>query len=207
MEVDPSLMKKPTRLPLGLFGHIWEDFVTNSSRIGSTGFHALVVHRFGVWTLEVAPHRWTRAPLTLIYNGMAGFVRNFYGMELPRDTKIGRRVQIIPKHCITIHHTAEIGDDCMIRQNVSIGAAERYGQAPKLGHHVEVGAGAVLIGDIRIGSNVRIGPNAVVTVDVPDGAVVVAPAARVLLAKRVRTCAQRGIERQAEYAASAASQN
>ena len=36
-----------------------------------------------------------------------------------------------------------------------------------------IGAGAVILGNIRIGNNVRIGANAVVTHDIPDNSVAV----------------------------------
>ena len=53
--------------------------------------------------------------------------------------------------------------------------------APILGDNVSIGAGAKLIGKIRIGNNVKIGANAIVVEDVPDGATVVAPKARIIV--------------------------
>lgn len=41
-----------------------------------------------------------------------------------------------------------------------------------------IGAGAVILGNIRIGNNVRIGANAVVTHDIPDNSVAVGVPAR-----------------------------
>jgi serine O-acetyltransferase len=51
---------------------------------------------------------------------------------------------------------------------------------PRLGGHVDVGAGAKLIGPITIGDHARIGANAVVTRDVPAGATAVGIPARIL---------------------------
>ncbi|MDR2798933.1 MAG: serine O-acetyltransferase, partial [Treponema sp.] len=42
-----------------------------------------------------------------------------------------------------------------------------------IGDNVEIGAGAIIIGNIKIGNNVMIGANAVVTKDVPDDCTVV----------------------------------
>jgi serine O-acetyltransferase len=45
--------------------------------------------------------------------------------------------------------------------------------APQIGDHVDIGAGAKLLGNIRIGNHVRIGANAVVLCDVPDHSIAV----------------------------------
>lgn len=106
-------------------------------------------------------------------------VRNVYGIEIPRTTSLGHRVKIAHQSGIVIHPDAVIGDDCVIRQNVSIGAAAgdaaRFtGQAPVLGRNVSVGAGAVIVGGITVGDNAVIGPNVTVISNVPEGARVMA---------------------------------
>lgn len=148
------------------------------------GRQALAVHRFGVWKHAVEP-KILRMPFTLIYRILYGFVRNFYGIELPLQTRIGRRVVIAHQHGIIVHPNAVIGDDCVIRQGVTIGqGAATPGlpppPAPKLGNRVLIGAGAVLMGDITIGDDVTIGPNVVVMTNVPARAIVTAPPARIL---------------------------
>jgi len=76
---------------------------------------------------------------------------------------------------IVIHGDAEIGDDCIIRQGVTIGNRylDRPFDAPRLGARVNVGAGAKILGPVSIGDDVRIGANAVVLSDVPSGATAV----------------------------------
>lgn len=145
------------------------------------GFRALAVHRFGNWVDTVRP-RFFRAVLDRIYVAMYRYVRNQYTIELPRTTKVGRRLIIGHSGSIVIHFASIIGDDCIIRQNVTIGAPspETYLDAPVIGSRVEVGAGAAIIGKIVIGDDVRIGPNAVVTTNVPAGSLVVAPPARII---------------------------
>jgi serine O-acetyltransferase len=51
---------------------------------------------------------------------------------------------------------------------------------PHLGGHVDVGAGAKILGGIRIGDHAQIGANAVVVEDVPEGATAVGVAARIV---------------------------
>ena len=69
-----------------------------------------------------------------------------------------------------IHKDAIIGENCIIRQNVTIAGATQKGitGAPIIGDNVELNAGCVIVGPIRIGSNARIGANAVVNKDIPD---------------------------------------
>ena len=79
---------------------------------------------------------------------------------------------------IFISRYAEIGENCWIYQNVTIGEVNK--KAPVIGDNCLIGAGAVLIGDIKIGNNVKIGAGAVVNRDVPDNCTVVSPPMRVI---------------------------
>ena len=85
-----------------------------------------------------------------------------------------------------IHPNVEMGDDCLIRQNVAIGAPshERCKEAPKLGSRVQVGSGAAILGNIAIGDDARIGPNAVVMTHVPAGAAAFGNPARIVVAPK-----------------------
>jgi serine O-acetyltransferase len=108
------------------------------------------------------------------------YVRNHYGIELPAETRVGRRFMIGHQGGIVVHPNARIGDECVIRQGCTIGAAAEHNvqEAPVLGNGVQMGAGAVVIGRVRVGDNVRIGPNAVVTRSVAANSVVMAPPPR-----------------------------
>lgn len=77
---------------------------------------------------------------------------------------------------IYISRYAQIGKNCCIYQNVTIGEVDK--KAPVIGDNCLIGAGAVLIGNIRIGSNVKIGAGAVVSQDVPDHCTVVSAPVR-----------------------------
>jgi serine O-acetyltransferase len=95
---------------------------------------------------------------------------------------VGRRVIIEHQSGIVIHGDAVIGDDCIIRQGVTIGnrRLNRPLDAPRLGNRVSVGAGAKLLGSIHVGDGAQIGANAVVFEDVPAGAAAVGVPARIV---------------------------
>lgn len=78
---------------------------------------------------------------------------------------------------IVIAPDAIIGPNCLLFQQVTIGTDGRG--VPTLGGHVDVGAGARLLGPIRIGEHAKIGANAVVICDVPPYATAVGVPARV----------------------------
>ena len=82
-------------------------------------------------------------------------------------------------HGVFISRYACIGSGCWIYQNVTIGEVER--KAPQIGDHCLIGAGAVIVGNIKIGDHVKIGAGAVVCSDVPDYATVVAQPPRLIL--------------------------
>lgn len=81
-------------------------------------------------------------------------------------------------HGVYISRYARIGAGCRIYQNVTIG--EVGGKAPVIGDNCLIGAGAVVVGDIRVGSNVKIGAGAAVFSDVPEGRTVVCQPPRIL---------------------------
>jgi serine O-acetyltransferase len=94
---------------------------------------------------------------------------------------LGRGVIIEHQGGIVIHGSCEIGDNCIIRQGVTLGnrSLERPFDAPKLGCRVNVGAGAKILGSVRVGDDARIGANAVVLRDVPRGGLAVGVPARI----------------------------
>ncbi len=160
--------------PPGLLAQIHEDWHCNGRDWTRPGFRALAVHRFGVWRMKLKP-RIVRMPFSFLYNRLYRYVRNHYSIELYYTVTVGRRVVIGHQGAIVFHDRAEIGDECVIRQGVTLGASShhRAWEAPTLGSGVQVGAGAMILGDIDIGDGAAIGANVVVTCDVP-------PIARVL---------------------------
>ena len=97
------------------------------------------------------------------------------GVEIHPAAKIGRRLVIDHGTGIVIGATAEIGDDCLLYQGVTLGGtgAAREKRHPTLGNNVMVGCGAMVLGPFRVGDNVKIAANSVVLREVPDNCTVV----------------------------------
>lgn len=81
-------------------------------------------------------------------------------------------------HGIFISRYAVIGEGCRIYQNVTVGEVDR--KAPVIGEGCLIGAGAVILGDIKIGNHVKIGAGAVVNTDVSDNSTVVSQPVRII---------------------------
>jgi len=73
---------------------------------------------------------------------------------------------------------AHIGENCIIRQNVTIG--HKNNAYPYIGDYVELGAGCIIIGNVEVGDNAVVGAGAVVTKDVPPRTVVAGNPAKVI---------------------------
>ena len=94
------------------------------------------------------------------------------GAEIPLTCQIGGGLLIPHPNGIVIHPDAFIGVNCLIFQQVTIGTRNNSG-APRIAGHVDIGAGAKILGSISVGKHARIGANAVVVNSVGDGAVAV----------------------------------
>lgn len=100
--------------------------------------------------------------------------------DIPLGCRIGGGLLLLHPNGIVIHPEAEIGPNCLILQQVTIGVREGRAGAPSIGGHVDIGAGARVLGPVRVGDHAVIGANAVVIGDVPDDAVAVGVPARLL---------------------------
>lgn len=160
---------------------ILEDWIAHERDWTRPGFLAMAVYRFGCWRMGVRPVV-IRKLLSPVYYSLFRYVRNHYGIELPDTASIGRRVIIEHQGDIVIHGNACIGDDCIVRQGVTIGNRHpaRPTEAPVLGKRVNIGAGAKILGAIIVGDGTNIGANAVVCIDVPAGATAVGVPAQIV---------------------------
>ena len=94
------------------------------------------------------------------------------GADIPLNCNIGGGLLIPHPNGIVIHPDARIGVNCLIFQQVTIGTRDGPG-LPRIGDHVDIGAGAKILGPVEIGAQARIGANAVIVTDVASGAVAV----------------------------------
>jgi serine O-acetyltransferase len=146
------------------------------------GFHAILMHRLAhklyIWGIPLVPR---------ILSQVSRF---FTGIEIHPGATIGRRFFIDHGMGVVIGETAEIGDDCLLYQGVTLGGTgnEKGKRHPTLGNGVVVGTGAKVLGGIRIGDYVKVGAGSVVVHPVPDHSTVVGIPGRV-----VRTRAEGGV--------------
>lgn len=100
------------------------------------------------------------------------------GADIPLNSRLGGGLIIPHPNGIVIHPRASIGVNCAIFQQVTIGTRDSS-EVPVIEGHVDIGAGAKVLGPIRIGAHARIGANAVVMIDVPPGALAVGIPAKI----------------------------
>ncbi len=126
-------------------------------------------------------------PFSFLYKVLKPISEILTGIELPCETKVGRRFRIDHFGGIVISGDAVFGDDCIVRNGVTVGLKNTgHRGSPVLGNRVDIGAGAKILGSIHIGDDVSIGANAVVLVDVPSNSVAVGVPARALPRKGVK---------------------
>ena len=138
------------------------------------GVHALLWHRAAHW-------RYLRRRYFLA-RWISQHARSRTGIEIHPGASIGRRLVIDHGCGIVIGETAEIGDDCLLYQGVTLGGTgkDQGKRHPTLGNHVMVGSGARILGPFKVGDNARIAAGAVVLREVPPGATAVGVPARIV---------------------------
>ncbi len=104
------------------------------------------------------------------------------GIEIHPGAKIGRRLVIDHGMGIVIGETAEIGDDCLLYQGVTLGGTgkDTGKRHPTIGDNVLIGSGAKVLGPFMVGSNSRVAANAVVLKEIPPNSTAVGAPARVV---------------------------
>lgn len=165
---------------LGFWELVREDFRTNDRSLAHQGFLMLLVHRFGNWRMDVRP-RLLRMPLTLLYRFLNKLTQLLFGMKLDYTVKVGRRVKLEHFGGMILGARA-IGDDVILRQNTTLGirSTADLSAKPVIGNRVDVGAGAVIVGNIHVGDDSIVGANSVVYSNVPAGSVVMGVPGRII---------------------------
>ncbi|MBT3180954.1 MAG: serine O-acetyltransferase [Deltaproteobacteria bacterium] len=131
------------------------------------GLHALIIHR-------IAHVLWNNH-LKLIGRLLSHFSRWITGIEIHPGATIGNRFFVDHGMGVVVGETAEIGDDVMLYQGVTLGGTSwnKGKRHPTLENNVVVGAGAIILGPVTIGHDSRIGSSSVVIHDVPSLSTVV----------------------------------
>ena len=115
------------------------------------------------------------------------------GADIPLTSKLGGGLLLPHPNGIVIHPDAEIGPNCLVFQQVTIGV-RADGLPPFIGGHVDIGAGAKVLGNITIGNHVSIGANAVVLTNIPEAKSAAGIPARVIDSAETRTLNERAEE-------------
>ena len=138
------------------------------------GVHAVIYHRIAHWLYLHHRHflaRW-----------VSQHARKKTGVEIHPAATIGHRLVIDHGMGIVIGETAEIGDDCLLYQGVTLGGTgkDKGKRHPTLGNNVLVGSGAKVLGPFKVGDNTRIAAGAVVLNEVPPNCTAVGVPAQVV---------------------------
>ena len=147
-----------------------------------SGLHAVIMYRLSHFLYE--------RKLFLLARIVSQTARFLTGIEIHPGAKIGKGLLIDHGAGVVIGETAEIGDNCLIYQGVTLGGTGKdHGKRhPTLGNNVMVGAGAKILGPFKVGNNVKIAANAVVLEAVPDNATAVGVPARIVRKNGERVC-------------------
>lgn len=138
------------------------------------GFKAVRAHRRANW--------FYRHNMKFMARWISQHSRRKTGIEIHPAAKIGRGLFIDHGMGVVIGETTEIGDNCTLYQNVTLGGTGKDcgKRHPTLGNNVLVGAGAKVLGPFTVGDNARVAAGAVVLDAVPADATAVGVPARVV---------------------------
>ena len=139
-----------------------------------SGLHAVLMYR--------ASHWFYTKKLYTIARCISQLARLLTGIEIHPGAKIGKGFFIDHGSGVVIGETAEIGDNCLVYQGVTLGGTgkEKGKRHPTLGNNVMVGAGARVLGPFKVGDNAKIAANAVVLEEVPPNCTAVGVPARIV---------------------------
>ncbi len=136
-----------------------------------------------IWAYRLAHFLEDRLRLPLVPRLVSTLARLLTGVEIHPAARIGHRFFIDHGTGVVIGETAEIGDDCVMFHNVTLGGTGKHlgKRHPTLEDRVFVGTGATLLGPIRVGEGAKIGAGAFIHMrDVPPDTTVVGMPARIV---------------------------
>ncbi|MCM8775041.1 MAG: serine O-acetyltransferase [Candidatus Omnitrophica bacterium] len=138
------------------------------------GFHAILVHRF--------THFLYKLRIPFIPRLLSQVMRLITGVEIHPGAAIGPGFFIDHGMGVVIGETTVIGENVTLYQDVTLGGTgkERGKRHPTIGDNVVIGAGAKVLGNIRLGNHVKVGAGSVVIHSVPDHCTVVGVPAEIV---------------------------
>jgi serine O-acetyltransferase len=142
-----------------------------------TPLHAVIAYR-------IAHFLHSELHLPLLPRLLSALTRCWTGVEIHPGARIGKPFFIDHGTGVVIGETAEIGDDCVIFHNVTLGGTGKHRgkRHPTIGDRVLIGTGSTLLGPITVGSHTKIGANTVILMhDVPSNCTAVGTPARLVV--------------------------
>jgi len=132
------------------------------------GLHSIIIHRY-------ISHPLYKLKIPFIPRLISQIMRAITGIEIHPGAKIGKGLFIDHGIGIVIGETAEIGNDCVLFHNVTLGGTGKHKgkRHPTIGDNVLIGTGAILLGPINVGNNIKIGANTfIINKNIPDNCTV-----------------------------------
>ena len=132
-------------------------------------------------------HRFIGQGWYVVSRLISQLARFLTGIEIHPGAMIGRRLFIDHGMGVVIGETAEVGDDVLMYQSVTLGGTgnECGKRHPTMGNNVVVGAGRKMLGNITLGDNVKVGAGSVVVHSVPPNGTVVGIPGRIVKSRSI----------------------
>ena len=141
--------------------------------------HAIVIHRY-------ISHPLYKIKVPFIPRLISQVMRLLTGIEIHPGATIGKGLFIDHGMGTVIGETAEIGENCVMFHNVSLGGTGHHEgkRHPTIGKNVIIGTAATLLGPIKVGNNAKIGAETVViNRDIPPNCTVVGAPGKIVKLK------------------------
>lgn len=140
------------------------------------GVHAIVIYRLANALYKLG--------VPFIPRALSYFGRFLSGAEIHPAAKIGKNFFIDHATGVVIGETAEIGDNVMLYQGVTLGGAgwwrdhKSQKRHPTIEDNVTIGVGAAILGPVTVKKNSKIGALSVIIDDIPESSTVMCPKGR-----------------------------
>jgi len=140
------------------------------------GLHAIILHKY-------LAHPLYKIRLRFLARLISQISRFLTGIEIHPGAKIGQGLFIDHGMGIVIGETTEIGDNCLMFHNVTLGGTGKHSgkRHPTVGNNVLIGANTTILGPCHIGDNCKIGSTTlIVNFDIPADSTVIGIPAKII---------------------------